>query len=246
MVEYAVIIQARMGSTRRPGKIAYEVLKKPLLYHQIKRLQEQCNIPVIVATSEMPADDWTATFCLEMQIPYFRGSENDVMNRYLMAAKNFNIKNIIRVGGDDPLIDPDCINALISENEKEGTDFIFASHRNGWIYGTAAELISTDTLEKAYSNVDNDIDREHVVSYVRKSDLFSKKKISPDDEKLIRPDIFLSVDYQEDLDLISEILINFDKEDKRYTFSQSDVVKLYDSGTLHINNRDLHESFDKE
>jgi spore coat polysaccharide biosynthesis protein SpsF len=246
MIEYAVIIQARMGSTRRPGKIAYEVLGKALLYHQVEHLRECCQVPIIIATSEEVADDWTASFCDDINIPCFRGSEKDVMHRYLMAAKYFNIKNIVRVGGDDPLIDPECINSLIYKHKVEKEDFLYASHRNGWIYGTAAELITTDALKRAYDSVDNDVDKEHVVSYIRKSELFNKQKIFPKNKKLVRPDIFLSVDYQEDIDLVSQIFRELELADKLYTFSQGDIVKLYDSGVLKINNHHLHESFDEE
>lgn len=246
MIEYAIIIQARMGSSRRPGKIAYEVLGNSLLYHQISRLRNQCDLPIIVATTNTSADDWTESLCKDMQVPCFRGSENDVMNRYLMAAQYFNVQNVIRVGGDDPLIDPQCINSLITTHQSNPDDFLYASHKYGWIYGTAAELVSIDALEKASHIVSNDIDKEHVVSYVRKSPLFSKNKISPSDSKLIRPEIFLSVDYQEDLDLVTQILTHFDQKKALYTFSQSDIISLYDSNTLHVNNHHLHQSFDEE
>lgn len=246
MIKYGIIIQARMASTRRPGKISFEILGRSLLFHQINRIKAQCNIPVIVATTNNTTDDWTSLACEEMGIPYFRGSEDDVMHRYLMAAKHFNVQNIIRVGGDDPLIDPNCILRIIEKHQEEGGDFVYASHRNGWIYGTAAELIPSTSLERAYKEVKEDSDKEHAVSYIRKNEFFKKVKVSPQNAKLIRPDIFFSVDYQEDLDLISEVLIKFNEVKKLYTFSQDDLIKLYDSGVIKITNRHLHEPFDED
>lgn len=246
MIKYAIIIQARMGSTRRAGKISYEILGKPLLQHQINRLKSGSDLPIIIATTDQAADNWTVSFAHDIGVPVFSGSEDDVMQRYIMAAEKFGVENIIRIGGDDPLIDPQVVNNLVSTHQHCNTDFVYASHRNGWIYGTAAELITLEALKRAYPTVNNACDKEHVVSYIRKNHSFSKHKISPIHNSLIRYDIFLSVDYQEDLDLVEQILTHFSKQGKLYTFTQQELIELYDSGKLNITNKHLHEPFDEE
>lgn len=175
-------------------------------------------------------------------MPCFRGSEDDVMGRYLACCQHFNVKNAIRVGGDDPLLDPECIKCLIETHKNYGNDLVYASHPEGWIYGTAAELFSAEALETACGETQNIVDREHVVSFLKNSDRFTKIAVKPD-FKLRRPDIYLSVDYQEDLDLIEQIVTWFDEKGQRYTYSQQELIALYDSGCLKVNNKHLHSGF---
>ncbi|HWY33640.1 MAG TPA: hypothetical protein VNX68_03275, partial [Nitrosopumilaceae archaeon] len=146
-------------------------------------------------------------------------------------------------GGDDPLIDPNCILSLVKQHKAHSANFIYASHRKGWIYGTAAELIEFGALEKAHRLATSSVDKEHIVTFIKNNSLFTEIKIAPLNKKEIRDDIFLSVDYREDLDLIEQILVWFSSQNKLYTFGQRDLIALYDSGTLDIRNRDLHQGF---
>ena len=242
-IDYAVLIQARMGSSRAPGKVSHRILGKEMLFHQISRLKINGINNIIIATTKNKTDDAIKTIAETCEVNLFRGSENNVLERFYMAAKGFQIKNIIRVGGDDPLVDPNCINALIKHHKQSSANFIYASHKQGWIYGTAAELIEFKTLEAANMLASSSIDKEHVVTYIKDNPQFSQVKISPENKREIRPDIYLSVDYQEDLDLIEEILMYFSLKKKLYTFTQSDLIDLYDGGKLNIKNRHLHEGF---
>jgi spore coat polysaccharide biosynthesis protein SpsF len=241
--DYAVLIQARMGSSRAPGKISHKILGKEMLFHQISRLQKNNIKNILIVTSENKNDDVVENIANRCKIQVFRGSEDNVLERYYLAAKEFNIKNVIRIGGDDPLIDPVCIHSLIEQHKRNPVNFIYASHKLGWIYGTAAELIEFEALEKANKIAISRLDKEHVVTFIKNNPQFTQARISPRNKNEIRPDIFLSVDYPEDLDLIDQILIFFNSRDVLYTFTQAELIELYDSEALIIDNRGLHEGF---
>lgn len=242
MNSYFVVIQARMGSSRRPGKINYSLCGEAMLAYQINRLSKGGVDNIVVATTSLPIDNITETIARKSGVQCFRGSEDDVMGRYLACCNFLGATHVVRVGGDDPLLDPTCIHRLIDVHQNCSSDLVYASHRKGWIYGTAAELISVDALSRACSMTNSKSDREHVVSFLKNSEEFSKTAIEPEDG-MCRPDIFLSVDYQQDLDLIEQIIDRFNYKGKRYNFTQSELIKLYDSGDLVIDNKQLHSGF---
>lgn len=110
----AAIIQARMGSSRLPGKVLRPLVGKPVLWHVIHRLRKCRSLDVIaVATSTSPTDDPLAAFCEAEGIPLVRGDENNVLKRYVKAAEHLNADYILRVTGDSPLIDPETVDSLI-------------------------------------------------------------------------------------------------------------------------------------
>lgn len=238
-----VVIQARMGSTRRPGKINYLFDGEPMLGYQIKRLKSFGVDNIIVATSIEKQDDITKKVAIENNAKCFRGSENDVLKRFYDCSMEYDIDVIIRVGGDDPLIDPNGIKKLYS-TYKNNSDYnlIYTSHENGWIYGTAAELFTFNSLKKANKQAKEQVEREHIVPYYKNDESIKKMKLNSPYE-IRRKDIYLSVDYQEDLDLIEQVLKYFTIKNKRYSFTQEELIELYDSGKLSINNKHLHSGF---
>jgi len=243
MTDYTIIIQARMGSNRRPGKINYLFDNEPMLMYQINRLKAFNLNNIIIATSDKELDDITADIANKCNVECFRGSEDNVLKRFNDCCKNYNLKNIIRVGGDDPLVDPEGIKLLINTHKKNSDyDLIYTSHPNGWIYGTAAELITTESLYLAHKSTTDKLDTEHIIPYYKKTTNVKKMKLNAPDI-LHREDIYLSVDYQEDLDLIEQIIFHFSFQNNRYTFKQNELIKLYDSGKLDINNKHLHNGF---
>lgn len=220
----------------------HSVNGEPLLAFQIMRLKSAGIENIIVATTTNPIDDITQDTAIQHGVDCFRGSEDDVLARYLACCEAHDIDCAIRVGGDDPLIDPCCIHSLQAEYARANVDLVYASHRNGWVYGTAAELITKSALKRACELTNAPADREHVVSFLKRSSLFSKRKIEPPSEQK-RTDIFVSVDYQEDLDLIDQIISYFDSAGSRYCFSQGQLISLYDSCELKILNKHLHVGF---
>ncbi len=242
MIPYAVLIQARMSSQRTPAKVAHLMEGSEMLHHQLMRLK-QLEIPVFVITSDDKSDDKVGTIAKKTGTAYFRGDLHNVLKRYVDAAEYWQVKNVIRVGGDDPLIDPEGIIRVIEVHQKHQTNLVYSSHKLGWIYGTACELIETSTLKHALYEATNDSDKEHVVSYIKRNTTFSIQRVySP--KELCRPDIYVSVDYMEDLQLIEQILQHFVSQNKLYSFTQAELIELYDSGLLNINNKHLHTGFD--
>lgn len=244
-IKFGVVIQARMNSSRLPGKVMMDVAGMPMLRRQIERLVGGLGaIPVVVATSSEHTDDVIDDLCSNIGCGCSRGSLSDVMGRFISCAENFGFSHIVRVGGDDPLIDPFCCTSLVDQFMSDPADFLYASHREGWPYGCAAELISVDSLVKAHSSTKETKYLEHTIPYFfdHLDDFSIRKVIAP--ENIRRPDLFFSVDYQEDLDLIREIyneLLN-----KREGVSMQKVIDLMDMRPeLKLLNSSLHDGFDR-
>jgi cytidylyltransferase len=238
-----VVIQARMGSSRRPGKISYLFDNETMLAYQIKRLKSYNIENIIVATSDSVIDDLTEDIALNEGVECFRGPEHDLIRRYYECGLNYGLETIIRVGADDPLIDPKGIVFLYDTYKKYSEyDLIYTSHKDGWIYGTAAELFTFDAIKQANKFAKESIEREHIIPYFKHAESIRKMMLDAPSE-IRRSDIYLSVDYQEDLDLIEQILKYFTSLNKRYNFNQKELVELYDSGRISIKNRHLHSGF---
>jgi len=236
MDKSAIILQARMNSSRRPYKITALFKHKPLLFWQIKRLKLNRKVKkIIVATTKNSIDDVIEYIADSLDVSIFRGDEDDVMKRYIDASEKFGIENIIRVCGDDPLVDPLCIEKLSStlrENQKK-IGVITASHNKGWLLGTSAEAFSLESLKKAYINATEE-EREHVVLHFYKNpSSFNILKIEPE---YFYNKISLTVDYEEDVQNVLRVLEYFNGID----FSHRDLIEALESGSLKLpyNRRD--------
>src|SRR5260370_42051894 len=109
------IVQARMSSTRLPGKVLADVGGKPMLWYVVRRAQAARNPnQVVVATSNMTDDDAVEKFCAECSIGCFRGSQNDVLDRYYQAARYFQAEIVVRLTADCPLLDPEVNDKVVS------------------------------------------------------------------------------------------------------------------------------------
>ena len=243
-MKYGIIIQARASSNRLPNKVLKDIEGKPMLLRQVKRLSNAIEkYPIIVATSNESSDDKIANLCSKNDIKIYRGSLSDVMQRFIECAEHFNLDYFVRVGGDDPLIDPDCCLKIISLNDKDNYDLIYASHRKGWPYGAACELISVKSLKKVHSKNINSFYKEHTIPYFfdNPKEFKIKKLNSP--KSLLRPDYYLTVDYPEDLNLIREIFKHLQKKRSDFTFKE--VINLIDNNSHLLSiNRHLHKGFE--
>ena len=165
-----LIIQARMLSSRLPGKVLLPLCGKPMLEWVITRASHSKVISkCMVATTDDPSDDPIENWCTENNISVFRGSQFDVLDRYYHAAKSAGADIIIRVTADCPLIDPALIDELLAFYLKENADFAANRLPPPWHrtfpIGLDAEIVSMPMLEKAWKNASEKFEREHVMPW---------------------------------------------------------------------------------
>jgi len=214
----AAIIQARMASTRLPGKVLMDIEGKPMLWHVINRLKNAKKInEIILAIPDTRENDILEKFAKENNLKYFRGSEEDVLSRYYEAAKKFKVDVIVRITSDCPLIDPKVVDICIRRFLNEKCDYISNCFGDKVIFprGLDVSVFSFDALKKAHRNAIELYEREHVVPYI-----WENKK----NEFVIGPGVEappeyarsyrLTIDYPEDFTLVEKIYQKFYKPGK--------------------------------
>ncbi len=169
------MIQARMGSTRLPGKVLKEILGKPMLWHIVQRVRCVRRLSeVIVLTSVSREDELIQQFCKSETIPVFAGDESDVLDRFYQAALFCGADPIVRVTGDCPLVDPELIDRLIECFATGSYDHVSVATGAGALFlesgcypdGLDAECFSFAALKQAWSEAIETSDREHVTPYI--------------------------------------------------------------------------------
>lgn len=162
------IIQARMGSTRLPGKVMMAVAGKSLIAHQIDRLRRSRHLTgLCVATSDLSGDDVLAHHVQGLGIPVFRGSEQDVLDRFYRAALAQQADIVLRFTGDCPLIDPVLVDDLIALYRETNPPLAYAAiDVSRYPRGLDAELVSMPTLHTAWTEARADFEREHVMPFL--------------------------------------------------------------------------------
>jgi spore coat polysaccharide biosynthesis protein SpsF len=164
-----IIIQARMTSTRLPGKVLMPVMGKPLLEYQIERLQRVRRADnIIIATTKNDTDQPIVDLADRLGIKVFRGSEEDVLSRYFGAAKENDLDVVVRITSDCPLIDPAVVDEVIGAYLENAENCSYVSNCLSRTYprGMDTEVFPFSILEKAYLEVEEQPDREHVTSYI--------------------------------------------------------------------------------
>ena len=201
------IIQARMGATRLPGKILLKVDSISLLEYEIKRVQQAQNVhQIVIATSNQKQDDQVEEFCKEINIPCFRGSENDVLDRYYQCSLKYpEYNNIIRITGDCPLIDPQVIDEVIDLFSKTKSDYASNVLKETYPDGMDIEIFSKKALIESAKEANLKSEREHVTLYIRNNERFKKVNLeAPQNSGNFR----LTVDNQEDYEVIKFLIQN--------------------------------------
>jgi len=166
-----IIVQARMTSTRLPGKVLKQVLGKPLLEYQIERLQRvKLADEIVIATTTNETDEPIVELCKRLAVAYFRGSEEDVLGRYYQAAREHKVDIVVRVTSDCPLIDPKVIDEVIDCYLKNQSNYDYVSNCLERTYprGMDTEVFSFSTLQQAFWEVTAQPDREHVTSFIHR------------------------------------------------------------------------------
>ena len=173
------LVQARMGSTRLPGKVLKPIVGKYAIELLLARLSKSKELDeIIVATSKLSKDDKLQNLVNSLGFDCTRGSEEDVLNRYYQSAKTNNADIIVRITGDCPLIDANLVDEAIQEYIKANVDYLSNNDPATFPDGLDIEVMSFNSLEKANNEADSKFDREHVTPYIRNSDKFTKKTIT--------------------------------------------------------------------
>jgi len=221
----AIVVQARMGSTRLPGKVLLPVAGRPLLSYQLERLREARRAAgLLVATSTLPADDPIAALCWREGVACVRGPEQDVLRRYAMAAAAAGADAIARVTGDCPLIDPDLVDAAIAamEDGADRPDFVSNMLEPGWPLGMAVEVATKVALFEADREAVDPDEREHVMPFIwRRPERYRVALLTRS------PDLShhrWTVDTPQDFELVSRIIANLHPRCPR--FRMADVLSL--------------------
>jgi spore coat polysaccharide biosynthesis protein SpsF len=219
------IIQARMGSTRLPGKVLKDLGGETVLARVVKRTRRASLLDeVVVATSALPVDDAIARECEALQVACFRGDERDVLDRYYRAAMKFAAETIVRITSDCPLIDPELIDATIRSSFAEQADYACNSLVHTYPRGLDVEVFTADALARAWGAAKEEYQRMHVTPYLYENpELFKLVSIAGEvDHSKHR----WTLDTSEDWDLIQAIYKHFGNRD---SFRWFEVLKLMEA-----------------
>ncbi len=216
------IIQARMGSSRLPGKSMAEIEGQPMLWHVVQRVKRAGLVDrVMVATSTNTADDAIADMCKLNGIPCYRGSENDVLDRFYSAARAEKAACVVRITADCPLIDPEVIDRVVLRFQRGDLDYASNAMVRSYPDGLDTEVFSFSALEKAWHEATKTSEREHVTPYLR-SEKFRTANVEIDSTSLYQHYRW-TVDELQDLEFIRAVY-----RAMRYKgiFGMKDVLEL--------------------
>jgi len=207
MVSVTAIIQARMGSTRFPGKSLRPIAGLPLLEHIIIRLRQVPEIDLILlAVPDKESEAPLVEFARRLQIPVFQGSEEDVLGRFIKAGESVQTEQVVRICGDDPLIDIPLLSSLIRAHLLDKADYTVPLEPVP--LGSSGEVIRFETLQKVGELAESSIYREHVTTWFHDHpSSFRIKRVNAPNYLKDR-NLRLTVDTEQDFWLMEELFKN--------------------------------------
>lgn len=259
-MKFLAIVQARMGSSRLPGKVMLDIAGLPMLERVVERTKRASLLEdVVVATTNEAQDDAVANFCRERGYPVHRGSLHDVLDRFYQAARVFEAEAVVRITADCPVIDPGLIDGIVREFTLSSVDFAANRLPPPWHrtypIGLDIEVVTFSALERAWKQADQKSQREHVMPYFYEGipvDAFDLTRtslaVSPRGFRVMLvnhvPDYGSkrwTVDTAEDLALMQRVYARFEGRDD---FSWQDVLALFEREPelANINSNVVHKS----
>lgn len=206
-MKVVAIIQARMGSTRLPGKILKKVLDKTLLEYQLERVRRAKTIDeIVIATTTKEPDNPIVELCQRLNVSIFRGSEEDVLERYYGAAKAFQADVVVRLTSDCPLIDPSVIDRVVGYylEHHDHYDYVSNTLERTYPRGLDTEVFSFKVLDKVNHEAEEANYREHVTAYIYSNP--GEYRMNQVTQDIDMSSYRLTVDTEEDFLLISKII----------------------------------------
>ncbi len=216
MKKIVIIIQARMNSSRLPGKVLLPILGRPMFSFQIERLKQVVLADeIVVATTVNDIDVPIVSFCVAEKLMCVRGAEDNVLSRYAIAALESKAEVIVRITSDCPLIDPDLVDELIGLYLKDDdTDYVSNMIFPTWPYGMAVEVFSADVLFQAAAEATDLAEKEHVTPFIyKRPERYQLRSVTrPENLSYHR----WTVDTPEDFELITKIITQIYPENPEF------------------------------
>lgn len=223
-----VFVTVRTTSIRLPKKALLQIKERPLIKILLDRISESRQIKkIVVCTTNQKSDDVLVKFLQSNKIEVFRGDNVDVLNRLYLAAKKYKAKQFVVVEGDDIFCDPELIDKTCKKLSK--TDYEFLTWKN-LPFGVSPLGIKTNKLEDLIKNKKIKNTETGWGRFIIESGLFKVGQLSPDNRKLIRPEIRLSIDYKEDFQLAKKIIESLPEK-----FSLQNILNLLDKNPSWLN-----------
>lgn len=199
-------VEARMSSSRLPGKMLMDIAGKPLVLHVLDRLSYAKEVDdIVLATTNNSADDLLAETAYKVGYKVFRGDEDDVLQRVVDAHSYMSSDIIVEICGDCPLIDPSIVDLAVNIYKKNTCDVVCTGVHQSYPQGTEVQVFAFDALKKVAETVNDAVVREHVSLYFyENSDKYKIHHLTAPQD-LQSPELRLQVDYKEDLHLIQEL-----------------------------------------
>ncbi|MGP4060596.1 cytidylyltransferase domain-containing protein [Halobacillus sp. H74] len=227
-MKVVAIVQARMGSTRLPGKVLMKVMGKSLLEYQIERMQRAKSITeIVIATSTKQKDDPIIDLCNQLSVSHFRGSEHDVLDRFYRAAEAYDAEAVVRLTADCPLIDPEVIDQVVDYYVKNHYRYDYGSNTEMRSYprGMDTSIFSFKALEQACREARLPFDREHVTPFIiRNEQRFPSFHITYSQDASHHR---WTVDTKEDFQLIEHILKELYPKNEKFTLK--DTLNVFEN-----------------
>lgn len=218
-------IEARMTSSRLPGKVLLPVLGRPMLEHLVHRLKNVPSIDeIVLATTINNQDDALVAFAKQQSIGCYRGSEDDVMGRVIGAAESVDADMVVEITGDCPIIDPNLVEQAIRLFLHNDVDYVSNAVIRSYPDGMDVQVFRLETLVKSSKMTNEPLDREHVTLHIRNNpEQFRQLHlVAPPDQHW--PELGLTLDEREDYLILKEIIEHFGE--KNLLFSCSEAVDL--------------------
>lgn len=236
------IIQARMSSSRLPGKVLLDLGGEPMLVRVVERARRAITVDdVVIATTLDPVDDPIEVLCRERGYLVYRGSQYDVLDRFYQAARLFKADVIVRLTADCPVVDPDVIDLTVRAFLSAGADFAANRLPPPWKrtypIGLDTEVCSFAGLERAWKEASLPFEREHVMPYFY--DTEDRFKVVIVDHTPDLSSYRWTVDTAEDLHLLREIFSRF--KDDRFTWMEILELVQREPGLMQINSGVRHK-----
>lgn len=218
-----IIIQARFDSKRLPGKVLSKIEDIPMLIHIINRMKKIDCCKTVVATTKRKIDDPIVNLLKKNNVEYFRGSKNDVLDRFFQTALKFQADIIIRITADCPLIDPIESKKVLSTFLKGKYDYI-SNNSKTYPNGLDTECFSFNALKRSWKEAKLKSEREHVTPYIWKNPNKFKINVVHNKNKNQLDDLKWSVDHENDLLLIKKIYSILYSKEKIFTMNE--ILKI--------------------